>query len=85
MEVGPFLRTKRKDAGFSVSSTAYKLKTTRHRIDNWERGLATPRSGFIKKLMNLYGFEMDEYLAAYKETLLNKADRTINTIKRRCS
>ena len=85
MEVGPFLRSKRKGLGLTISESAMRLNTTRHRIDNWERGLATPQSKYVKKMMRLYGFTMDQYLEALRGTLLRKAEKQITMLKRRCS
>ena len=85
MEVGPFLRSKRKDAGLTVAESARQLKTTRFRIDNWERNLATPQSKYVKRMMLIYGFTLDEYLEGYRDTLIRKAETQIRMLKRRCS
>ena len=85
MEIGPFLREKRKQAGYSLSEASQAIRAKKDTVCNWERNLATPRPQYVKKMLELYGFTLDEYLEAYRESLMRTVDKSVSRMRRRAS
>jgi transcriptional regulator with XRE-family HTH domain len=71
--------------GFSRPAAADALNISVYRLDGWELNKAAPNAKSLKKLMRLYGFDLEEFLGYYRDHLIKGAESRVKLLKRRCA
>ena len=85
MTMGTFLKEKRLELAYSRSAAADALNVSVYVLEGWERNKSSPNSRSLKKLMRLYGFDLEEFLVYYREYLFGTAEKRVNLLRRRCA
>jgi transcriptional regulator with XRE-family HTH domain len=76
-ELGQFLRAKRLKQGFSQVEVAKQLGYSSQFIANWERGVSSPPTPALKKIIDIYGINQRDFLEVMDAIQKNFWKRTI--------
>ena len=76
--LGLYLKKKRSEAGYSQRDVADKLGYTSSQfVSNWERGLAAPPVGTLKKLGSMYKISEKELFNVVLKTTVDNVTRQL--------
>jgi len=83
MKIGTLLYQKRKSTNHSLSRASELIGVKKDTLCNWERGTSKPSSGYVKRILEVYDLTLDEFLEAYRESLVGSVDKSVDKMRSR--